>query len=304
MSIWRNPWCWCGLGLTVVVMIMSITLIALSIQVVEPTEYGVTYDRLWKNLGDTYDQGRYSIRQTSVFIRFNNTYQPIDYTLTGSGIELTCMSQDGMWVVIDVVSQYKVIRSGLIPLLEEYDQLLDRFVKTMAASTFINVCSYFEIETGFLQNRQNISSTMLLEFQKKIQEIGLPIDTQFAELRNYRYNLTYAEAVTDKQVAQQQIELLLSQRPVLVTNAQTQLVYAEQQSLINLQQADITASAILASYQSNADAKYQQWVQYTNGFATTLSKLNMNASTFVQTYLQSYLLSDDTNKNPLYVRLN
>ncbi|AYV76179.1 MAG: hypothetical protein Terrestrivirus5_1 [Terrestrivirus sp.] len=281
---------------------MSITLIALSVKVVEPTEYGVEWDTVWKQFGNTYDQGRYLVGPTNTIITFSNTYQSIDYTLTGSGIELNCMSQDGMTVIIDVVSQYKVIRGGLVDLLMLYDDKLDSFVKTVAASTFINVCSFYQVETGFLQNRQNISMEMLSSFKQKLLEIGIQVETQFAELRNYRYNATYAEAVTDKQVAQQQIELLLSQRPVLVTNAQTVLVSATEQALIDLQRADTMASSAIQSSSSIAQSKYNQWEQYALGFAATLSKLNMTASTFVQTYLTVVPLTDDTNTNQIYVR--
>jgi hypothetical protein len=281
---------------------MSITLIVLSVKVVEPTEYGVEWDTVWKQFGNTYDQGRYLVGPTKTIIAFNNTYQSIDYTLTGSGVELYCMSQDGMIVVIDVVSQYKVIRGGLVDILMLYDDKLDTFVKTVAASTFINVCSFYQIETGFLQNRQNISMEMLSAFKQKLLQIGIEVDTQFAELRNYRYNATYAEAVTDKQVAQQQIELLLSQRPVLVTNAQTVLVNANEQALIDLQRANTMAQSIIQSSTSIAQGKYNQWEQYALGFAATLSKLNMSASTFVQTYLTVVPLTDDTNTNQLYVR--
>ena len=212
------------------------------------------------------------------------------------------MSQDGMIVIIDVVSQYKVIRGGLVDLLMLYDDKLDSFVKTVAASTFINVCSFYQVETGFLQNRQNISMEMLSSFKQKLLQIGIEVETQFAELRNYKYNATYAEAVTDKQVAQQQIELLLSQRPVLITNSQTVLVNAEEQALIDLQKANTMAQSAIQSSQSIAQSKYNQWEQYAYGFAATLSKLNMNASTFVQTYLTVVPMTDDTNINKLFVR--
>jgi hypothetical protein len=304
MSILQSPCFWASCCSATLIFIMIIVLVALSIQVVEPTEYAVTYDTLWRRLGnDTYDQGRYAIGPTSIFKRFNNTYQPIDYTAAGSGIELTCMSNDGMWVVIDVISQYKVSREGLADILMLYDDSLDVFIKSAAGSTFIGVCSFYEIESGFLQNRQNISSMMLTEFQNKIAQIGVPVDTQFAELRNYRFNQTMSEAIIDKQVAQQQIDLLLSQRPPILTNAQTQYLNSLEQQQIDLQKAEVNANAIVTSAQSTADGKYNQWVQYTNGFASTLSKLNMNADTFVETYLKTYLLGDDANTNPLFVRL-
>lgn len=291
----------CGI-FSLLVLVMSITLIAISVKVVEPTEYGVEWDTVWKRFGNTYDQGRYLVGPTNDIIAFNNMFQPIDYTLTGSGIELNCMSQDGMIVIIDVVSQYKVIRGGLVDLLMLYDDKLDSFVKTVAASTFINVCSFYQVETGFLQNRQNISMEMLSSFKQKLLQIGIEVETQFAELRNYKYNATYAEAVTDKQVAQQQIELLLSQRPVLITNSQTVLVNAEEQALIDLQKANTMAQSAIQSSQSIAQSKYNQWEQYAYGFAATLSKLNMNASTFVQTYLTVVPMTDDTNINKLFVR--
>ena len=75
----------CGI-FSLLVLVMSITLIAISVKVVEPTEYGVEWDTVWKRFGNTYDQGRYLVGPTNDIIAFNNMFQPIDYTLTGSGM--------------------------------------------------------------------------------------------------------------------------------------------------------------------------------------------------------------------------
>ena len=282
-------------------LIMSITLIALSIKVVQPDEYGVVYDTVWKTFDKrVYSQGRFALQPTSHVFRFPNVYVPIDYTTPETDLE--CISNDGLVITIDVVSQYKYLQDRLIETVYLYDRKgLDNVMKDLARSTFINVCTLYQIESGFIKSREVISSNMLTAYKEAIDYVGVPSDTQFAELRGYQYSNDYKNAITEKQNAQQQIDLLLSQRNVLVTNAQTNLSNYMQMADIATTQAETKVNTILAQAESQADAIYTRWVEYANGFHQTMLNSGLDPDAFVETYLVLAYIDDPLNPNKLYV---
>lgn len=285
----------------ILILLMSIILISLSIKVVETNEYGVVYDSVWK----TFDkriliQGRYALQPTSTVIKFKSVYLPIDFT--SQDTDLDCISNDGLVITIDAVSQYKYLQDKLIATLYLYDKKgLDSVMIDLARSTFINVCTLYQIESGFINARQVISNNMLVSFQNAISYVGVPSDTQFAELRGYQYSNDYKDAITEKQNAQQQIDLLLSQRNVIVTNAQTNLSNYEQYAEIALQQADTTVQTIMTQASSQAEAIYTRWVEYADGFHQTMLMSGLDPDTFVETYLSIAFMDDPVNPNTMYV---
>lgn len=287
-------------GILTIGIILIIILIPLSISTVKPDEYGVVYDRLWR----TFDkkiltQGRHVLKPTSRVITFPNTYETIDFTTDAT--DINCISKDGLVVTIDAVSNYKYIQDQLIQTLYTYDKSMGQFMTDLARSTFNDVCTLYEVESGFIDARQNISNSMLSLFQDGIVESSVPSKTIFAELRGYQYSNEYKNAITRKQNAQQEIDLLLSQRNVLTTNAQTNLNNANQQAQIGLQQASTQVQTILTMAESEAQAIENRWIQYANGFSQTMIKLQIDPDTFVETYLSLAHIDDQDNPNLIYV---
>ncbi len=288
------------IGVGVIGVLLLIILLPLSISIVKPNEYGVVYDKVWRNFDKKIlTQGRHVLQPTSKVITFPNTYVPIDFT--SEDTDINCISKDGLVVNIDAVSQFKYIQEELIDTLYLYDKKLGQFMLDLARSVFNDVCTLYEVESGFIDNRQAISAAMLSLFQQGINDTQAPSSTQFAELRGYQYSPDYKNAITNKQNAQQQIDLLLSQRNVLITNAQTNLNNAEQQANIGLQQASTQVQTILTKAQSEAQAIENRWIQYGNGFYQTMSRLKMDPDQFVETYLSLAHIDDQLNSNLLYV---
>lgn len=288
----------------VLVLIVSVTLISLSIKVVKPDQYGVIYDSVWRTFDkDILNQGRYAAQPTSKLFTFRNTYIPIDFTTPET--DLQCISNDGLVITIDVVSQYNYLSNRLIETLYTYDTSgLDSVMKDLARSTFINVCTLYEVESGFINQRETVSNNMLSAFVTAIDYVGVPSSSQFAELRGYQYSEEYKDAITDKQNAQQQIDLLLSQRNVLVTNAATNLSNYQIMAEIATTQAQTTVDTILAQADSQADAIYTRWVEYANGFHQTMLNSGLDPDTFVETYLTLAHIDDPLNTNKLYVTVS
>lgn len=271
-----------------------------AIRTVNPEDYAISYNTLWRKVGNrVLIQGRYLLRFFSKLYTYPRTYQPIDFTQKGS--EITCMSNDGMVVTIDIISQYKFLPEGLIDIFYKYRNA-DEFIKVIAKSAFISTCSYYEVETGFIQNRINISNQILIEFREKLAHVNLAVDSQFAELRDFNYPPDYLIAITDKQIAYQQLELLLSKRPVLVKNAETEYLNSLQQSNINIIKASREAASIIKSAESSSQAILNLWTQYADSFNYTMGKLNMEADEFVEKYLASIILDDPDNMNKIYLK--
>lgn len=292
----------CGVVVTTLLTIMTITLIALSIKNVEPNNVAVVYDKLWRNFdSEPIGQGRHALSPTDKLFTFSNVYEPIDFT--NDDTDMDCISRDGLIVTIDVVSQYRYDINGLVDMMFEYDKNLAKFLIDVSRGVFIDVCTKYEIESGFINARQNISRAMLSSFQERLVYIDAPSETQFAELREYVYDDSYKQAITNKQIAQQQIDLLLEQRPVEITEAQTVLNNAIQQSEIDLEKADTSSETILQQAESESEAISNRWIQYTDGFERTYKNLKMTPDDFVKTYIVSAPLDDDANNHFIYVNM-
>jgi regulator of protease activity HflC (stomatin/prohibitin superfamily) len=289
-------------GIIGVGLLLLIILLPMSVKIVKPNQYGVVYDSLWRKFDKKIlGQGRHVLEPTSTIIIFPSVYEPIDFTSDSTDID--CISRDGLIVKIDAVSQYRYIEKELINTLYLYGDTMDEFMKDLARSVFNNVCTNYEIESGFIDARQNISNSMLKSFQDAIVNIGVPSSTQFAELRGYQYSVEYKNAITEKQAAAQQIDLLLSQRNVAITNAQTNLSNYEQMAEINLQQAETTVLTIMTQAQAESNAILTRWMQYADGFTQTMNQLNMKADEFVEKYISIAHLDDPNNPNLVYVTM-
>jgi regulator of protease activity HflC (stomatin/prohibitin superfamily) len=283
------------ISIAVTAIFLFVFFILISLRVIEPEEYAIEGNTIRKTLNkdEIFIQGRYVMRPATKLYRYSRVYYPIDFT--GYETDLTCISSDGMYVTIDVVSQYRYLPDGLVDIFLLYGPLINDIMITMAKSAFINTCSYYEVESGFIQDRLNISNRMLKEYQYKMAYANISTLSEFGELRNYVYPDSYREAITDKQVAQQQIDLLLNQRPILIKNAQTQMLNASRQAEIDLQRASIQVDAIKQAALSESDAITKYWESLTDAFVLTLEKLNIDPDTFIETYVTTLPL-DSTDK--------
>jgi regulator of protease activity HflC (stomatin/prohibitin superfamily) len=290
-----------GLVVLATGIFLAIILILCSLRVVKPEEYAIEYNKIWRNINydQIFTQGRFVMKPATRLIRYPRVYQPIDFTQKET--ELNCISKDGMVVRIDVVSQYRYLPDGLINMLFKFDYLSHSMLMNMARSAFINTCSYYEVESGFIKERQNISNHMLFEYQKKMFDSNISTLTEFGELRNYHYPQEYLDAITDKQIAQQQIDFLLNQRHITIKNAETDWINANKQREIDLQKSYTEALAIIQSANSTAQSITTYWQQYTNAFKLTLDKLKIDPDTFVEKYLSQLPL--DNNNNTIYWQL-
>lgn len=286
-----------------VALIVGCVLIGLSVKVVEPEEYALNYRKIQNYFdGNVYEQGRWVLQPDSKLFRFSKVYTEIDFTDEGN--DVICISADGMNITIDVVSQYKYTKDGLIDMVYKYDNYSDDFAITLARSSFLNTCGSYQIESGFMQNREQVGNDMLHHYQVGLNWTGFPATSEFAELRDIVYPSEYAAAIIEKQEAQQQCLLLESQRPTLITEAQTVLANTEQQALIDLEKASTEARAIIDAASSTADTILTQWMEFTTGLNATYSRIsNMTPDEFVETYMTTLPLSDPNNNKPLVIKL-
>jgi len=124
----------CGVASTVIVVVL---LIVTCFDTLEPTEYGLNYNRFTKAFDhDTvYEGGRYWIWFTNKFIEFPATQQTIEFSdsPTANSGPLRTRTQEGLALTLHISFQYKLIKEGIPALYDlsnlQYEQTFVRIAR-------------------------------------------------------------------------------------------------------------------------------------------------------------------------------
>lgn len=276
-----------------IVMLVVIIIIGVSINNVSATEYGIVYNvRLNEFTDDILEVGRYTLRPMDKVIRYDKTFTSVD--MTGKNA-IECTSNDGLPLVIDLVSQYKVERDWLHDIIMIYGlpPKIDNFVKQVIQSSIKNVCSHYEVETGFILNRDDVSRAMKEEFIYQLNISDAYVRSEFLEMRNVEYPARFDQSIRDKEAALQNIDRVLIQREETLINARTKLLQAEQEADIILINKNAEAISILNVAKQESEAVLERWNQIAEGFEHVKTGLGYNASDFVNIYISSLVLENN-----------
>lgn len=219
-----------GVGCTAI-LITAIVLIAVSLEKLGSTEYGLQYNVNSKTLSDEAQTGgMHSGPPGYEFIKFPSTFITTD-------IEDTCVSQDGLRVEFEVTFQYQMPAEWLYPAVVKYRNV-DKWKEVVTAagnSAVHHSCSEFKIGE-FQQKRGIIQSTMednlriKLEGPEDDRDAGVYALAISLQLKNVELPSEYSNAVAAKQSAAEEIELARNQRTQETTKAQTRLLSAKEEA--------------------------------------------------------------------------
>merc|ERR1712154_263585 len=240
------------MGVSLIIVIISIVLIAVSLQKLKSTEYGIEYDKWAKTLDDAAKMGGlHNGPPGFYFVKFPSTQISAD-------IADTCVSNDGLRVKIDVTFQYQLPADYIKTVVEKNRNFKSwaMIVEATGMSAIQHTCSEYGV-TDFQSLRNAIQDRMLENMRLKLEGTennGISDEGVYAlatslQLRNIELPALYKEAVSDKQKAEEDINLAINQRTQEVTKANTQLLAAkeEAQKISNKAANDASVAITLAT---------------------------------------------------------
>jgi len=237
------------------VLITGLSVLAASLKRVESTEHGVQYNVHRKKLDDAAKSGGLFIGPPGYeFIKFPSTYITVDLP------DDTCVSRDGLRVEFSVTFQYKLPAANVVDVALKYRNF-DKWatlVEVAGVSAVHQSCSEFNV-VDFQKQRGLVQSAMEQNLKLKLEgdgdeDVGMLANALSLQLRNVNVPNAYRTAVHEKQRAAEDIELAKSQRIQSLTQAQTDLLTANEEARKIEETADNDAEIMLTEARADAEA--------------------------------------------------
>ncbi len=195
-------------------------------------EYGLAYDWHSKTLADEALQGGLHLGPPGfIFIKFPSTQISADIN------DATCVSKDGLRVKFGVSFQYQLPMEWVKPVVVKYRDM-DKWgsiVYAAGMSAVQHSCSKYDI-SNFQNKRGIIQSEMESKLRIKLEGPdgdgagGVYARAVSLQLTNVELPEEYREAVSEKQQADEDIELAKNQRTQETTKANTELLAAKEEA--------------------------------------------------------------------------
>jgi regulator of protease activity HflC (stomatin/prohibitin superfamily) len=250
-----KKWTWCG-----VIAAVSFTLLiilATSLKKLKSTEYGLQYTAYSKKLDDAAKVGGLHVGPPGYeFIKFPSTQITVDLPND------TCVSKDGLRIVVSVSFQYQMPAEWLLPAVVKYRNFATwaQVVEAAGNSAVHHSCSEFTI-AQFQSARGVIQATMEANLKVKLEgddddnddrNNGVYARAVSLQLQNVELPAEYSKAVAEKQAAAEDIALAKNQRNQEVTKADTAYLTAKEEAKIINSTSVNTAEIMLTEALSKA----------------------------------------------------
>lgn len=231
-------------------MILIIVLISTSITQIQSTEVGVEYLTVVPYLNpNILIEGLNIHTPFSSIIIWPIIYQTIQFN---GEKNITCNSQDGLEVVMDVSFQYIPKYEKIYELTSLYEtfQKYAELVEVVARSSIRHVCSDFTVD-AFQSNRSQVHEQM--ETQIINDMIKIHSDIVELQLRNIERPRLYENAVQVAEDARNQINLAKSEKEQKITEVITKLEISKINSEKIINKAKIEADVINQTAEFNSN---------------------------------------------------
>ena len=235
-------------------LVISIVLIATSVRKLEANEQAIMYDSVAKRTVSTNDQGLYVGPPLYKWIKYSAVYTPV-------AMNLSCLTQDGLPVGLEVTFQYVPKKEALQDITMSFrdSDKFEKVVTDAATSAVLATCSRFAI-AEFQSGRPIIQAK--IDETIKITLSELRADALAAQLVNVAVPEAWNAATSNKQRAQQDIDFALNERAQAVYKGNNNVTIARQDALITNQTAQTEISIILNAAREDASALAKEYEKH------------------------------------------
>jgi len=238
---------------------LIIGLVASSLARLSSTEVGVAYDVHQKILGDEVKtSGLHTGKPGFYFIKFPSVFNTLKFS------NLKCLNKDGVEITINLEFQYRARPKDVRNLIIEFQNHENylKILRRMAESGVHDACSKFNT-TQFQSQRAIFQESVRSHIAQQFNNVSTDItDLQISNIVRPK---DYETALKNKETAKENIQVAKSQRPRLLTQAETTKEEASAQAAISIEKAqsnarvaltkaDADAATITAAFDAEADS--------------------------------------------------
>ncbi|KAL3854870.1 hypothetical protein ACJMK2_014109 [Sinanodonta woodiana] len=280
-----------------VLVIFVAVMIGVSLKKLNSDEVGIAYDTVNKVLGtDTKREGLHNGPPGFEFIIFPSVFKSLEFT------DLECLNKDGVVIHLHVIYQFKARPNNLRDIILSYKDY-DGYKKVLTytgESALHEVCS--EFNTSQFQSERGI-------FQERVRQRiidkyeSLQCEITDLQVSNIARPSEYESAIRSKERAREDIQVALSERPRLLTEAETAKREAETQAQIIIDKAYSDARILENRAKTEAEAIIVQYAKEAEAYRNILSAsgLGFTVEGFIS-YLGTRVIA--SAKNPVYIGLS
>jgi regulator of protease activity HflC (stomatin/prohibitin superfamily) len=268
-------------------LILMIALLATSVnKKVAQDEYCISRSPFTEELSDVLPQGTYNtLGVDPQLMCVKRTYQSISVE------DIQCLSYDKIQLDLIVATQYQYIENDIKPImLMKFSNAdnLDTFLTYLVISQVITTCGNFSAEQ-YYSNRSVIDQTIFNLVANRVSQSNLGVIIIFMQLKNIEFPNDFKNAITQKQLTEQQQVTELNRRQSLLISAQTDLIVAGRTANAMLTTANNTATINLFKASTDSEVIKQQWIQRGLAYGLIKTTLGLNDTGFIN-YLKSEIL--------------
>ncbi|KAK6166453.1 hypothetical protein SNE40_023140 [Patella caerulea] len=278
------------------IVIISTALIGTSIRKLTSAEVGIFYNRVLLTLRpDPYYEGLYMGPPGFEFIIFPKTFTTKKFS------DFKCLNAEGITMELNVEYQYKVDIDSLQIIMKDFKDFDDykEILEDEGEAALHNACSRFNT-TQFQSERGSFQEVVRQQLQKRYTDhlstiAGVQVD-------NIEWPDKFEGVIEEKERAREDIKVAETERPRLLTAADTEILKATTQAQIVLETAESDARVRKAKADLVAEAITAEFEKEAETYSQILSNQGLN---FNQEGLVSYLGTRviAAAKKPVYIGL-
>lgn len=225
----------------------------MSVQSLEPTEYGLRYDwfleQVTDNRGTAWSAGMYWLGLTSTFIRFPAMVETIQFTEErgANGYvkpPIWSRTSDGLAVELECSLQYQLMPTNVTQLYHTLGTFTEaeNYIVLIAHSVIMTEATHYGA-LQFFQNRTTIAPLIEAELRKIFKE-KLFTYLQFFQLQKIILPHDFEDAIKKTTLTNQNIGIELAKRGRLEVEWETELLKKQQNVAVRTNEARAQATEI------------------------------------------------------------
>ncbi|XP_022079259.1 uncharacterized protein LOC110973086 [Acanthaster planci] len=280
-----------ALGVAAFLAIGIIVLIVVSLKTLQSDEMAVMYNTISRELyEDVKQEGLHNGPPGFQFITFPSVYRTIQYP------DLRCLNKDGVIISLNIAFQYQIQSRDLRQIVLQFrdHENFEKVLKSTGESAIHEACSDYNT-TEFQALRQNFQNSVREALSARYQYLSTNIDD--LQVNNIARPAEYEQAVRSKEAARENIQVAESERPRLLTQAETTLKEAERSAIITLNRANSEARIARTRAEAEAKAIYNQYETEAQTYVQIMQEQDLDTSGFLA-YMGVRTIG--LAKNPVY----
>lgn len=234
-------------GLFAIFLLVSgisiVTILVCSFEQIDFNEYGLKQNIWTREISEEiYEEGFYYIDPFHTFLRFQSTWQTIEFTpdFSSDDIPLSTQTKDGLEVTVDVSFQFRLRKQDLLELYSSYGMDYRDYFIRVARSALREVCGEFSA-IEFYATRSKVNLAMKTSLNDSLASL---MDVGEFQLRDIDLPDSFEAATEELEVARIQIQIEQYAQEAAIIEAQTLIFQAQADANITIIDAQAAADAL------------------------------------------------------------